>query len=111
MQTVAQRLKLYLVDYLVDEGKLKQQLGFLLADATLTHIEEGCIIELTNSGTVRALYVVGIYLKHRLSVHTCLLGGAKVLVYFLAYCLLCTVTHKHSASKGTGRLIVKHIFI
>ena len=48
VQAVAQWFKLNLVDYLVDEGKLKQQFSLLLAYTTLSHIEKGSIVELTN---------------------------------------------------------------
>ena len=74
MQAVAERLELYAVYDLVDEGKLKQELGLLKADAALTHVEQGRIVELTYGAAVSTLNVVGIYLQHRLRVHTRLLG-------------------------------------
>ena len=40
MQTVAERLELYAVYDLVDESKLKQELGLLKADAALAHVEQ-----------------------------------------------------------------------
>ena len=83
MEAVAQRLKGDLVYHLSDEGELKEELCILLADATLTHIEEGGVIELTYRRAVRTLHVVGVNLEHRLSVHTCCLCGAKILVDLL----------------------------
>ena len=74
MQAVAERLELYAVYDLVDEGKLKQELGLLKADAALAHVEQGRIVELTHGAAVGTLNVVGIYLQHRLRVHTRLLG-------------------------------------
>lgn len=47
MQAIAQWLKLYLVDNLVDECELKKQFSLLLADATLAHIEQCSVVELS----------------------------------------------------------------
>ena len=46
VQTVAQRFKFHLVDDLIDESELQEQLGFLLTDAALLHIEHGRIVQL-----------------------------------------------------------------
>jgi ABC-type transport system involved in cytochrome bd biosynthesis fused ATPase/permease subunit len=48
VQTVAQRLQFHVVDDLVDEGVLQQQAGFLEGDASLLHVEQGGIVQLTN---------------------------------------------------------------
>ena len=63
VQAVAEGFELHVVDDLVDEGVLKQHLRLVERNATLTHIEQRCIVELTNGRTVRTLYVVGINLQ------------------------------------------------
>ena len=47
METVTERLELHMVDDFVDEGILQEQFGLFEGDASLTHIEEGRIVELT----------------------------------------------------------------
>ena len=47
MQTITQGFKLYLVYNLIDKGELKKQFGFFLADATLSHIEQCGVVELS----------------------------------------------------------------
>ena len=66
VQTVAQRFEAHVVDHFVDEGKLEQQLGFIEADATLAHVEQGSIVELAYGTAVGTLYIVGINLEHGL---------------------------------------------
>ena len=83
VQAVAQRFEINLVDYLVDEGKLEQQLGFLLAYAALAHIEEGGIVELAHGAAMGALDIVGIDFEHGLGVHAGGTRGAEVLVGLL----------------------------
>ena len=48
VETVAQWFKFHLVDYLIDKGKLKEELCFFLINTTLLHVEECGIIELSN---------------------------------------------------------------
>jgi hypothetical protein len=48
MKTITQGLKLHLVYNLIDEGILQEQLRFFQRDASLTHIKQGSIIQLTN---------------------------------------------------------------
>jgi hypothetical protein len=48
METVTERLELHMVDDFVDEGILQEQFGLFEGDASLTHIEEGCVVELAN---------------------------------------------------------------
>lgn len=62
MQAITQWLQFHLVDDLVDKCKLKEQLSLLAAHTTLLHIEQGGIVELTNSTTVRTLHIIGINL-------------------------------------------------
>ena len=83
----------------------------MLVDATLLHIEESSIVELTNCRAMRTFHVVGINLKHRLGVHASRLGHAKVLVGFLRSSLLCAVAHQHTTSKSTNRMAVEHILV
>ena len=111
MKAVAQRFELYLVYHFVDERELEEQLCLLLADAALTHVEQSCIVELTHGRSMRALHVVGVYLEHRLRVHSCCLCGAKVLVHLLRHGVLCAMAYKHSACEGSRRLVVEHIFV
>ena len=48
VQAVAEGFELHVVDDFVDEGVLKQQLGLIEGDASLAHVEEGGIVELSN---------------------------------------------------------------
>ena len=111
MQAVAQWFKLYLVDHLIDKGELKEQFGFLLADATLSHIEQCGVVELSYGRTMRAFHVISIYLEHRLGVHSGSLGVAKVLVYLFADSLLRSVTHEYTTCERSRRLVVEYILV
>ena len=111
MQAVAQWFKLYLVYHFIDKSELKEQFGLLLADATLSHIEQCGIIELSYGRAMRAFHVVGVYLKHRLGVHSGCLCGAKVLVYFFTDSLLCSMTHENTTCERSSRLVVEHILV
>ena len=46
VETVAQWFKLHLINYLIDKGKLKEELCFFLINTTLLHVEERSIIKL-----------------------------------------------------------------
>ena len=88
MQTVTQWLQLNPVDDLTNEGELQQQLGLVLIDAPLLHIEHSRIVELSHCRAVRAFHVVGVDLQHRLGEHTGLLGHDEVLITFVRLRLL-----------------------
>src|SRR3712207_9423298 len=103
MQAIAQRLKLHLVDYLIDKGKLKQQLSLFLADTTLPHVEHSGVIELSYRRTMGTLHVIGVDFQHRLGVHTGGIGSYKILIGFLTDGLLRIMTHQNTAGKSTGR--------
>ena len=83
METIAEGLKLYGVNHLIDECKFEQELCLLLGYASLTHIEHGGIVELTDGGTMTAFHIIGIYLEHRLGEHPCLTCGTDILVAHL----------------------------
>lgn len=106
MQAITQWLQLHLVDDFVDKCKLKEQLSLLTAHTTLLHIEQGGIVELTNSTTVRTLHIIGINLQHRLGEHTGCLRCTEVLVGFLRNSLLGTMTNQHSTGKSTTCLTI-----
>ena len=64
MEPVSQRSQVHLVDHFVDKGKFKQQLGFLLADASLSHIEQSSIVELSYGRPVGTFHIVGsVYIR------------------------------------------------
>ena len=111
VQALAQGFELHLVDNLVDKGKLQEQLGLLLADAPLAHVEHGGIIELSHRRPMRALHVIGIYLQHRLGKHPCLTCGAEVLVYLVRRSLLCSMAYKNLSCESSHGIVTKHIFI
>lgn len=111
VETVAQGFQFDLVNDLANKGKLQQKLCLMLINTPLLHVEFGGVVELSHRGAMRALYVVGINLQHRLSVHTGVLGHHEVLVALLGVGLLRVVTHQHSSGKGTNSLIVQHIFV
>ena len=111
MEAVAKRFELHVVDDLIDEGILEQEFGLLKRDATLTHIEEGRIVELTYRLAMGTLHIVGIDLEHRLGVHPCHLGSRQALDGHLRRGLLGAMFHQHTTSKGTSSLIVEHVFI
>lgn len=52
VQTITQRFQSDFIYHLSDEGKFEQELGFVLRDASLLHIEEGGVVELTYGAAV-----------------------------------------------------------
>jgi hypothetical protein len=70
VQAVAQGFEANTIDNLTYESSHEELAGFTEADTALLHIEEGIFVELTHSGAMTALYVVGIDLELRLGVHT-----------------------------------------
>ena len=68
-QAVAQGLEGDVVDDFRHEGLLQQQACLALGDASLAHVEQGGIVELSDSGSMRALHIVGIDFEHGLCVH------------------------------------------
>ena len=68
-QAVAKGFKGDGIDDLGDKSLLQEQSGLALGDASLAHVEQGGIVELSNSGTMRALHIVGIDFEHGLCVH------------------------------------------
>ena len=111
MQAVAQGSEGDLVDDLAGEGLLQQQAGFGLADATLAHVEEGVVVQLSHGAAVAALHVVGVDFQHRLGVHACLGGADEVGIGLLRLGLLCFLAHEDTSGKGACALLVHHIFI
>ena len=111
VETVTERFEIHVIDNFVDEGILQQQFGFFERDASLTHVEEGGIIELTHGRAMRALHVVGINFQHWLGEHTGLLGGSQVLISHLRGSLLSTMFYQYTSSKSAYGLVVKDIFI
>ena len=80
VEAVAEGFEFHLVNDLVDKGVLQEESGLFEGDASLAHVEQGRIVELSNGRSMGALHIVGIDLKHRLGVHMGLLGGSEVLV-------------------------------
>ena len=111
METITQWLQLHFVDDFVDKRKLKEQLCLLTAHASLLHVEESGIVELTYRATMRTLHVVGINLQHWLGEHAGLLGGTKVLVGFLRYRLLGTMANQHTTGECSTSLIIEYILV
>src|SRR3712207_8460470 len=108
MQAIAQRLKLHLVDYLIDKGKLKQQLSLFLADTTLPHVEHSGVIELSYRRTMGTLHVIGVDFQHRLGVHTGGIGSYKILIGFLTDGLLRIMTRseEHTSELQSRQYLV-----
>ena len=111
METVAQGLKLDLIDDLTDERELEQQLGLMLVDAALLHVEHRGVVELPHRGAVGALHVVGIDLEHRLGIHACGLGHHEVLVALVRLRLLRVVAHQYATGEGADGMLVEHVFV
>ena len=111
VETVAKGFETHVVDDLVDEGVLQQELGLVERNTSLTHVEEGRIVELANGRAVGTFHIIGIDLEHGLGVHTGLTGGRQVLVGHLRGGLLGPMLHEHTTSKGTCGLIVEHVFV
>ena len=80
------------------------RIGF--ADAPLTHVEHGLLVELSGGGAVRALHVVGIDLKERLGVDLGRGGQDDVGVVLLGIGLLCPGCHIHMAVEDRRGLVV-----
>ena len=83
----------------------------MLIDATLLHIEEGCVVELTHGAAMRALHIVGIDFQHGLGVHMCLSGHTEILVHLFGSGLLCIMSHQHLACESPHSLFIEHIFV
>ena len=111
MQAITQWFQLHLVDDFVDKCKLKEQLSLLAAHTTLLHIEQGGIVELTYSTSMRTLHIIGINLQHRLGEHAGCLRSTEVLVGFLRNSLLGTMTNQYSTGKSTTCLTIEYILI
>ena len=47
VETITKRFELHVIDDLIDESVLQEEFSLSQRDASLTHIEEGCIVELT----------------------------------------------------------------
>ena len=60
VQPVAQGIETNSVDNLVDESKHQQQTGLMHRNAALPHIEQSCIIQLSDRRPVTTLHVIGI---------------------------------------------------
>ena len=54
--------------------------GFVFGNTSLLHVEECILVELSHSGAVAALYIVGIYFELWLGVYVCALCQAEVAV-------------------------------
>ena len=111
VQAVAEGFEAHLVNDLVDEGVLQQQLSLGKRYASLTHIEQGGIVELADGGTVGTLDIVGIDLEHRLGVHAGFAGGRQVLVGHLRGGLLGSLLHQDTACEGSCGAVVEHVLI
>ena len=70
VQPVAQGVETNSVDNLVDESKHQQQTSLKHRNAALSHIEQSCIVQLSDRRPVAALHVIGINFQLRLRVHT-----------------------------------------
>ena len=97
MQTIFQRLQTNGINHLVDKCKHQQQTGLLFGDTTSTHIEKSVFIQLTYSSSMRAFYIVGIYLQLRLSIHTGITSSTEVTVCLLRTGILRIRTYQYSA--------------
>ena len=111
VQTVFQRFELHAVDHLIDEGKLQQQLGFLLTDAALAHVEHSLVVELTHGRTMTTFHIIGINLQLWLGVHARLLRGAEILVAHLRVGLLRSLLYKHPTGKGSRGLTIENVLV
>ena len=111
VQTVAQWFQLHLVDDLIDKGVLQQQFRLIERDTTLTHIEQGGIVQLSDGRTVGTLHVVSIDFQHRLGKHTGLLRRRQVLVGHLRRRLLSTVFYEYTTRKGSYGFLVEHVLV
>ncbi len=69
MQAIFQSIQTDRIDHFVDKGKHQQQTGLARGDATLLHIEQCGIVELTHSSSMATLHIIGINLQQRLGKH------------------------------------------
>ena len=60
MQSVAQRNQMNLIDNFTHESLLQEQSCLFLTDATLPHVEQSSVVELSDGTTMRTLHVIGI---------------------------------------------------
>ena len=111
VEAVAEGFELHVVDDFVDEGILKEQFSLIERDASLAHIKQGGIVQLTYRRAVSTLHIIGIDLEHGLGIHTGLLGGRQVLISHLRGGLLGPMFYEDTTCKGTNGLVVEHIFV
>ena len=83
VKAVTERFQRYTSYDLAYERLHQHHTGLSLGYAALAHIEHSLVVKLTHCSTVRALYVIGIYLQLGLCEHTCLARKADVAVSLL----------------------------
>ena len=79
-------------------------------DATLLHIKQSTLVELSGTGAVVAAHIIVVNLQLRLGKHTRFAGGAKVAVGLFRNRMMCSREHLHQTSIGAYGLIVQYIF-
>ena len=111
MKAVAKRFEGNGFDDFGDERSLEQKAGFLLVDASLTHVEEGRFVHLADGAAVAALHIVSINLEHWLRIHAGRTRGTQVGIRFFARRLLSTLANQHLSGKGSDCTIVEDVLI
>ena len=84
---------------------------FFFGNASLLHIEECILVELTYGGAVAALYIVGLYFELWLGVYVCALCQAEVAVGLVRNSLLCILADEHFTGKYTFCTVVENVFV
>ena len=111
MESVAQWFHLDAVNHLTHESILEEQACLFHGDASLLHIEESLVIELSHRRAMSTLHIIRIYFQHGLGEHTSLFRSAEVLVCHLRGSLLRILSHKYETGKGSDSLVIDDIFV
>ena len=90
---------------------LQKHTRFGLRDASLLHVEECLVVDLSHGAAVTALDIIGVNLKNWLCPHACLVGAYKIGIAFLGIRALSLFTNQDTSCKSACRLLVYHIFI
>jgi len=97
LQLHAEWLQLDPIDHLLNEGINEEAAGCLLRYSARAQVEQRLVVQLTDRGTVCALYVVGVNFEPRSSIDLGMIGENQVLVLLVGIGAIGTVAHHESA--------------
>ena len=75
---------------------------FTFINTARLNIKQGIIIQLTDSCSMTAFYIICINLKLRLGIHLCIIGKKDIIVFLVSQCTLGIRPYKYPAVESTG---------